>query len=311
MRKIILLFIGVFWSSFSFSGTCTSITPQDSSIDFGNITVQRDTPIGTVLFHQAPSITEKYVSGCTNPLTLGFTMLYNSGVLSSYGNNVYNTNVIGVGIRVSNNPYFFSNPMYITSYNSSSNYMKYFGGMVELIKTGDITSGNLLAGDVAKISILGEDTLYHDGLKIATNGGLIAVLACSINTTNIQVPLDDVLASDLTLIGTTAKPKIFNVGLNCDAGARVNAMLTGTRNTDTATAGVLQLTNAGSAGVATGVGIQILYNNIPLALNNNIVLKTSVGGQEAFPFTAQYYQTKNTTTAGSANAMATLNLTYQ
>lgn len=119
------------------------------------------------------------------------------------------------------------------------------------------------------------------------------------------------MAANLTAIGNTAKPKEFNVGLTCDAGTRVNAMLTGVQNTDTSTAGVLQLTGAGSAEVASGVGIQILYNNTPLALNNNIVLKTSAGGQETFPFTAQYYQTKNTVKTGSANAIATLNITYQ
>jgi type 1 fimbria pilin len=48
-----------------------------------------------------------------------------------------------------------------------------------------------------------------------------------------------------------------------------------------------------------------------MALNNNIVLKTSAGGQETFPFTAQYYQTKSSVTSGAANATATLNLTYQ
>ncbi|MNH37426.1 Fimbria adhesin protein precursor [compost metagenome] len=87
--------------------------------------------------------------------------------------------------------------------------------------------------------------------------------------------------------------------------------MTGTQNTDTSTTGVLQLTNAGAANVAKGVGIQILYNNTPLALNNNIVLKTSAGGQETFPFVAQYYQTRNPVSTGSANATMTLNLTYQ
>jgi type 1 fimbria pilin len=143
------------------------------------------------------------------------------------------------------------------------------------------------------------------------SGNSVNVLACSINTPNVQVPLDDVLAKDLTSVGSVAKPTEFDVGLNCDAGARVNVMLTGAQNTDTSVSGVLQLSGAGSAGVATGVGIQILYNNAPLALNNNLVLKTSDGGEEAFLFKAQYYQTKNSVTAGSANAVATLNLTYQ
>lgn len=157
--------------------------------------------------------------------------------------------------------------------------------------------------------------IYVDDNVTAVQNTISAVniisAACSINTPNISVPLEDVLAGSLTSIGSTAKPKAFNVGLSCNAGARVNAMLTGVQNTDNSATGVLQLSNAGSEGVATGVGIQILYNNAPMALNKNIVLKTSVGGQEMLPFAAQYYQTKSSVTSGSANATATLNLTYQ
>ncbi|HDS5029757.1 fimbrial protein [Enterobacter kobei] len=57
--------------------------------------------------------------------------------------------------------------------------------------------------------------------------------------------------------------------------------------------------------------MQIVYNGAPLMLNNRIVLKTSSGGQETFPLTARYYQTRTTVSTGTANASATLNLTYQ
>lgn len=311
MKKIILIFICSFWCSTTFAGSCTSVTPQTSTINFGNIWVQRDAAVGTVLFSGTPSRTGYYTSGCTNPLTLGFTMLYSSGGVSSYGDGVYNTNLAGVGIKVTAGSYIFSNPTFSTLYNASSSQVDWSGGNVKLIKTGDITPGVLNTGDIGKISVVLNDDAYHDGLTITTSGGSVALMACSITTQSINVPLEDVMAANLTAIGNTAKPKEFNVGLTCDAGTRVNAMLTGVQNTDTSTAGVLQLTGAGSAEVASGVGIQILYNNTPLALNNNIVLKTSAGGQETFPFTAQYYQTKNTVKTGSANAIATLNITYQ
>ncbi|HDE1997161.1 TPA: fimbrial protein, partial [Klebsiella quasipneumoniae] len=67
----------------------------------------------------------------------------------------------------------------------------------------------------------------------------------------------------------------------------------------------------GSAGVAQGVGVQLVYNNTPLILGNNLVLKRTNGGQEMFPLTARYYQTNTTVTTGIANASATLSLTYQ
>lgn len=63
--------------------------------------------------------------------------------------------------------------------------------------------------------------------------------------------------------------------------------------------------------MAKGVGVQLLYNGSPFILNNRIVLKRSSGGQETFPLTARYYQTKTAVTTGKANASATLDLTYQ
>ncbi|MCL6720425.1 fimbrial protein [Klebsiella sp. T2.Ur] len=102
-----------------------------------------------------------------------------------------------------------------------------------------------------------------------------------------------------------------NLGLNCDVGANINVSLSGTQNPDISDSSVLALTGQGGAGVAKGVGVQIVYNGAPLMLNNRIVLKTSSGGQETFPLTARYYQTRTTVSTGTANASATLNLTYQ
>ncbi|HHB1450056.1 TPA: fimbrial protein, partial [Serratia odorifera] len=99
------------------------------------------------------------------------------------------------------------------------------------------------------------------------SGNTVTQLACSLNASNIQVPLGDVLATEFTGVGTTLKPKAFNVGLNCDANAKINVSLGGTQSAESSDSSILQLTNAGSAGVAKGVGVQLLYNNTPLKLN--------------------------------------------
>ncbi|WP_232785323.1 MULTISPECIES: fimbrial protein [unclassified Serratia (in: enterobacteria)] len=54
-----------------------------------------------------------------------------------------------------------------------------------------------------------------------------------------------------------------------------------------------------------------MYNNTPLNIGSKLVLKTSAGGIETFPFKARYYQTLSTISPGSANATATLDITYQ
>lgn len=103
-----------------------------------------------------------------------------------------------------------------------------------------------------------------------------------------------------------------NLGLNCNAGANIHIQLQGTQNPDASgDRSVLALTGQGSETVADGVGVQLLYNNAPVQLNNRLMLKQSSGGLESLPITARYYQTKPVVKAGEANATATLDMTYQ
>ncbi|WP_431224005.1 fimbrial protein [Serratia sp. L9] len=139
----------------------------------------------------------------------------------------------------------------------------------------------------------------------------VTAYACSLNSSNITVPLGDTKVSQFKTIGSTSVQNDFNVSMNCDASARVNVSMSAIANTDVSSNDVIALTGAGATDVASGLGVQILYNGDALKLNNNIVLKTSAGGQETFSFIARYYQTKATVTPGKANAVATLNLTYQ
>lgn len=269
------------------------------------VTVQRDAPIGSIIGAFNIPDAGTYAS-CAGGGKIYYEMVLfttPSGIP-----NVYLTNVPGVGISVdqSGGAYPYQSPAFIRTI-PGSQAVYAAGRAMKLVKVGPITSGIVNSGVIARNYSDDAITSY----AINFTGSSVTQLACSINTPNITVPLDDVFANDLTSIGKTAKPKVFNVGLDCDTGAKINAKLTGTQNTDSSTEGVLQLSGAGGDNVASGVAIQILYNNAPMALNNNIVLKTSTGGQETFPFTAQYYQTKNNVTAGSANATATLELTYQ
>ncbi|GAK27248.1 fimbrial protein [Serratia liquefaciens FK01] len=145
----------------------------------------------------------------------------------------------------------------------------------------------------------------------ATGVNNIISVACDLNSTSINVPLGDVLDIKFTGVGVTTGDKVFNVGLTCDKDAKINVALAGTQNSEASDTSVLALTNAGQTGTAKGVGVQLLYGGVPLKINNNILLKTSPGGQETLPFTARYYQTNKQVTAGKANSSATLNITYQ
>ncbi|ELI7921278.1 fimbrial protein [Yersinia enterocolitica] len=290
-----------------------------------SIIVQRDAPIGSQLSWTATPNSVNFT--CTGSISssagLGVKSYGNYLTNLSGNHNLYSTNIPGIaysiGVNANGGSYHWAvntanNERLTLSASGSWDANNFISGgqsySVAFYKVGPSGSGAMVPMTIGGGRLL-LDSTYAPDVPINMTSFNVTTVACSINSTIIQVPLEEVSVGDLTGVGTTAKPKQFDLGLNCDAGARINVKMTGTQNTDSSSAGVLQLTNAGNASVATGVGIQIMYNGAPLSLNNNIVLKTSAGDQETFPFIAQYYQTQNTVTAGDANTTMTLNITYQ
>ncbi|CAI1771657.1 fimbrial protein [Serratia fonticola] len=329
--KISIFLIAVLLGQQAVAATCTS-TSGGNWTPSGSLTYQRDQAIGTWGSNKFGT-SSAYQFSCTGDTSADrdayLTLTVASAPVAGY-TDVYPTNISGVGVRYNfaiNSGSSSFCPVQFDDHiiNSARTYTCHiihntspgmsFGASIEFVKIGNsISSGTIttMPRVTVSYSLNGQSGTWN--LPVMWSGSAnvnLTAVACSINTANITVPLDDVLPATFTSISTTAKPKAFNVGLNCNAGARVNMRMTGTQNRDTSASGVLDLTGAGNADVATGVGIQILYNGTPVTLDNNMVLKTSTGGQENFPFTAQYYQTRSTVTAGSANSTATLNLTCQ
>lgn len=276
----------------------------------GSITVPRDAPTGSTVLTQSVNTGlayNDYFAYCTTGDT-GRWLLQGGELVSGQ---IYKTNVPGIGItiRTGDPSIYYTNPSYDISNGYAYNWAWSNWGtsfQITYIKTGPVTSGNI-TGTKAIFSITGLGNL----LTLSVDSISVIGLACSINTPQINVPLGNVFLPSFTGVGVTPKSYDFNVGLNCDANANINVSLGGTQSTETSNTSVLALTDAGGENVATGVGVQIIYNGTPLKLNENIVLKKSGGGQELLPFTARYYQTKAKVTTGSANATATLYITYQ
>ena len=313
IQAILLLCLLTCWNNSVRAGTCTTITPQASTLSVGTINVQRDAPVGTVIFSGAATYTGSYLTGCSNPLMLGFSMRYNNATLSSYGNHVYNTNISGIGIRFSSNNYF-ENPTNTFSYNAQTSYVDWYGGRVELVVTGQVSSGALTPGVIGVVTLQGSDGVYRDGLTTQLTSGTINALACSITTPQLTCSIGDISASAFgTAIGTTptGAQNTQNLGLPCTPGPNISVSLGGIQNPDSTNTSVMALTGQGMTGTAKGVGVQLLYNGTPLVLNSRLLLKQSSGGLETLPLTARYYQTLTSVESGAANASATLNLTYQ
>jgi type 1 fimbria pilin len=324
MGKVMLFALCCVWSQTSLADGCNNTASHLSNLpvlNIGTIYVSPDMPIGSVLY-QGTSIAGSAMDDyCSNPVTVTPTMAYLSSQISSYGNNVYETGVDGIGIRVSFSGKLGSPGTDIqmpgvaisiptVSYGLPAYGIRAIDGYitVTLIKTGPVSGGLMPSGVVMRLTIAGVTV----GEPTASIGSVVVIgSTCKITNENIQIKLDDILASKMNSVGSTYNPKNFNVGLNCDPGARVSATLRGNDNPDTTADGVLQLSNAGGDDIADGVGIQILNNNVPMPLNQLISLRTFTTTQETLPFTVQYFQTKSEIKTGKANATATLEITYQ
>lgn len=332
LKKVIIIFsvlVGSLFCQQSFAAlSCSKITSA-FTLNTGNIIVQRDAAIGQPISNV---ISAGYtpVYDCSGEVSLiGVKSYLSSNSVASNGAVIYKTNIPGIGITIGgitcggSNSRFVGQTSGLRWYGADWIYMCATSGTtatwasapsIQLYKIDSASSGQLsgqIGSMIAGTALIEPSSGSWQSEVPISLSGTVTVVACSISTSSIQVPLDDVLASSLTAVGSTAKPKDFSLGLNCDAGARINVSMAGQQHSDTSATGVLQLSNPLSAGTATGVGIQILYNSSPMPLNTNMVLKTSAGGVETFPFTARYYQTRGSVTTGTANATATLNITYQ
>ncbi|MBK5073868.1 fimbrial protein [Budviciaceae bacterium CWB-B4] len=138
-------------------------------------------------------------------------------------------------------------------------------------------------------------------------------LTCNTTTPNVPVSLGDVYAGTLNQTGPTTTENTFNVDFNCtgNESAKISAKLEGAQSTGVSDDSVLALTNEGAPGVASGLGVQILYNSQPLRLNQPIELVNSALTTERVTFKTRYYQTQTKVMPGQANSVAILNVTYQ
>lgn len=310
------------WSYYGCNAESTGIT-----INAPTLVVQRDVPVGARLaaseFASPVTLLFSCPVGKTYPSgwhVLGIKALTAySGMTADGGIRIYKTNIPGLGVQLaglvsaggSGIGWIGRDDKNQSGFLSRDGVMRTStgGAVVAFYKIGEMSSGVLTQK-------VGSMILGHSGnwtipeVPVNITGMSVTVLACSLTTPTVAAPLGNVYATAFTGVGSTTGNVDFNLGLNCAAGTKVNVTMSGTQNADTANTSVLALTGAGSAGVAKGVGAQILYNNTPLNIGTRLLLKPSAGGIETFPFKARYYQTLSNVLPGSANATATLSITY-
>ncbi|AHG22742.1 hypothetical protein Z042_10590 [Chania multitudinisentens RB-25] len=298
--KIVLLLL----STSGYAWGCTLSGPSAQlSVIIPPLTVQRDLPIGTVIWQQTVNAPLLELAGeCGDESETRANLVGNDSGILSGRNPVYNTGVPGIGYAVATGPEFSDGWPAAKDKTASVNTLS-----LRLVVTGTVSSGVLDAGEYARRLIDGQTAQQ---LMVQTSVPLTR-LACELNDSRDRVvPLGAVLRTGFTGPGSTQGEQVFQLGLTCDAGTQVNIQFDGEAD-NSGTPGVLALLNHGESGIASGIGVQLLYHQTPIALGERLPLETAPAGVRTYPFTARYYQTQPKVTSGDANAVATFNLTYQ
>lgn len=315
MRKLLfflLLMIAVLpevQATCSFYGGVTS--EVSGYLNFGNVVIQRDAQVGSTI---ATAITGPYnggngIAGCQREAWTARWELTQWGTLSGYGNGVYNTNLPGVGLRLSFAstgrvlPYEISYP-----YSAGGTWLSIPGDGIkgELIKTGDITSGALTGSVLARASVVNQ--FYF--ANVTLNGtNTVKSEACTVTTPPVDVPMGDHDKSEFSGAGSSTDWVSFDIGLSCDVGARINVRIDATADASAGSQGVMLIDSGG----ASGVGIQLHYrpDDAAVQYGQERFYWQSVYGDEIVQLKARYYQTAGSITPGAANGTATFTLSYK
>jgi len=285
------------------------------SLSFGTVIVPRDTPVGTEIAETTVDSNTGAVFLCTSAWMIS-APLEKFTTLSTVGNNVYETNIPGIGLRLRFAGGIKSDLPLIAPDYMQSPVSTYWGGKIiaYLTKTASVVTGggSLETGQLATFRAKTPTgpalDLYYLNL---TGINLIVPIACTVSQTAIPVPMGKVFANQFSGsgAGSTSPAVSFSIGLDCDAGTRVNLTLDATPEAGNAP-GVIALTPGANA--AIGVGVQLQHQGSPVGLNTMFLTGTAgTDGSYSIPLTARYYRTGDRMTGGKADATATFTLTYQ
>ena len=317
-------------TAFPASWDCQVIT---SSINIplpSTVVVQRDAAIGqpisdwvTTGSHEIYSCT--WYGGGNNYNIIESLTTTNTG--ETYTENgityqIHPTNLTGVGIVVqatsesshSSGPSTYDFPWGNWAGNAGYNFniTATFQASARLIKTANnISGGNITGAQVGTIKTAYQPPTgsYWYTIPVSYGGTRVMVVACSVNTPTLNVPLGDHLTTEFTGVGYTTTPKEVPISLDCNAGARINVMVQATPDPNSYQQGSIRLLPGG----ATGIAVQLMDKyGYGVRLNQRFLVGTASSmGQYNFNWTARYLQTNATVTTGDAVTMATLTLNYE
>lgn len=322
----VLIMAGVY--AHSAFATCTesggdggALTIQMPSL----ITVDADTPVGTVVFEgtqESSEVTIKCNSSGTETRKKGYTILTDSDSRSDVMEGVYQTNVPGIGIRVaasnSSTPEYTSKdiviPYHFVSYMSGTTSMTHvYRASAQLVVTGtpeegDLDTSRLISEEKVGGALIGRITFAPTSVHITTVSH-----TCNLVDNSIYVPLKTVNPGDFDgQYSDILTDGNFKIELTeCSAGTQIDYQFKSSGSTGVMDGNILTISNGDSA--ASGVGLQILdKNDSVLSFDKDYTAISSTSANEAvdIPLQARYVKTGDVK-AGKVDAVATFEVFYR
>lgn len=282
------------------------------------ISIAANTSNGTVIATSAQAVP-------TNPptITCGWqpgnsgnwhvsAQIMNYGVVNSRGGNLadnvtYETSIPGVGYRIT------LSGTYLKAYSLDSQSVSQTtfdeASSLELIKTGPIASGSVLAaGKLADWQWNGPNAspLIPETFALG-NSITFTTPSCTIVTDPVNVTLPTVATNAFTGVGAVSGKQPFQIDLACPPGTAVARITMHTAAPDSHPGVVAPA----GAGYATGIGVQVLdANSNPMVFEAQSVV-TPPNAATAIPYFAQYFQTAPTVSGGNVKATVTFDIFYQ
>lgn len=309
---------------------CSMLTAAiNSEVAIGTLSVPSNATVGTLLktvnAHGINTVIQ-----CTSAGYVRFQYGDDTGRTAITGPGipagVVSTGVPGIGVKVISAyllPYATLPNVWGTWRTSSLSTISWpgltnVGVKILFYKTGDITPGELsfprnfveMWASTSPTSTSAADAVLYSTLNIS---GTPEVKVPGCVTPSLTVPLGKHSKSGFSGVGSTSASTPFTFAINnCDAG--LNAVkytfkpATGITLEDSGLA-TQHLTVKSGPGTASGIGVQVLYNNDTLVPFNTAI--STMTSSHTIPMKARYIQTASAISAGEANSALEFTMTYQ
>lgn len=322
--SVIFLFLSVFSGS-SYAMSCNfdgNYSMNSSVVNLPSVVNLRgETAPGTLLWNSGwlnggdTHITCSIARGTTN--VLHWTSGYISSIAkSSYGVDIYETGIPGIGIKVyySNSHDTGIDPQVLTypatqttaylmrdsDYSPASEYR------VEFWSTGTYSTVSTVFP--SPLAMTKYDDLVTNQVTFSNTKFVVNLVGCSVKS-SVNVDLGDTATTTFNGVGSAPDFQNFVIPLSCHSGTKIFTTIDATKDSSNVDGVIAPLSVTGGA---TGYGIQLYYTGgSAVDFGTKKLLTSSSSTTENIKLAARIYQTKDSVTVGKVSGVAYLTMTYE